>query len=114
MLPHIVCLNETWLCDDDEIKQYKLPGFRSNIKKSRTYKGCGVMIQTTSACKILNEKAKNFEDSVFAEIEFFGANLNLAVIYNKPRENKMKFVDNLNSFLEANQPITFSSFNHLW
>ena len=106
-LPHIICLTETWLCDDDEIKQYLLPGFRSHIQKSRTSRGVGVMIQTTSSCKILKEKSINFEESVFAEIEFSGAKLNLAVIYNKPRENKMKFVDNLNTFLETNQSPSF-------
>ena len=66
------------------------------------------MIQTTIALKKLKEKAVIFEESVFAEIESFWAHLTLADIYNKPRENKIKFVDILNTFLEANQSPSLS------
>ena len=104
--PDILCSTETWLTDNDNFESHLLTGYKQYIVKNRTTSHGGVMIQIRSTCSLVKQNDHSFE-AIFADISANGYTFKLVVIYNKPRSNKMEFLNTLD-FLEntsiANQP----------
>ena len=91
--PDFLCLTETWLSKNDDPKSLLVTGYQNVASKVRDSKGGGIMIQLTANCSIQKELDCVIEESLFATIEKQGYEFQLVVIYNKPRANKLDFVD---------------------
>ena len=91
--PDILCLTETWLSKNDDPKSLLVTGYQNVASKVRDSKGGGIMIQLTANCSIQKELDCVIEESLSAAIEKQGYEFQLVVIYNKPRANKLDFVD---------------------
>ena len=77
-----------------------LYGYNQSPIKNRSGKGGGVMLQVKSNCSILNDIPVNFDEAICADIENSGYKLRTLVVYNKPRTDKMEFIDLLDHNLE--------------
>ena len=66
------------------------------------------MIQIRSTCSLVKQNDHSFDEAIFQDISAKGYTFKLVVIYNKPRSNKIEFLNTLEDFLEntsiANQP----------
>ena len=106
--PDILCLTETWLTDNDNFESHLVTGYNQYIVKNQTTSHGGVMIQIRSTCSLVKQNDHSFDEAIFADISAKGYTFKLVVIYNKPRSNKMEFLNTLEDFLEntsiANQP----------
>ena len=76
-----------------------LYGYNQSLIKNRSSKG-GVMLQVKSNCSILNDIPVTFDEATCADIENSGYKLRTLVVYNKPRTDKMEFIDLLDHNLE--------------
>ena len=97
--PDILCLTETWLAENDDPKMFLVNGYTQYIAKNRTSLGGGVMIQVKNSCNLLNEHKIDFDEAVMAEIACKNYKFFIAVVYNKPKANKLEFIDALDNFL---------------
>ena len=97
--PDILCLTETWLAENDDPKMFLVNGYTQYIVKNRTSIGGGVMIQVKNSCNLLNEHKIDFDEAVMGEIACKNYKFFIAVVYNKPKANKLEFIDALDNFL---------------
>ena len=97
--PEILCLTETWLTDNDDPKMFLVNGYNQFISKNRTTLGGGVMIQVKHSCNLLTEHKIDFDEAVMGEISCSKYKFFIAAVYNKPKADKLEFVDNLDNFL---------------
>ena len=97
--PDILCLTETWLAENDDPKMFLVNGYTQYIAKNRTSIGGGVMIQVRNSCNLLNEHKIDFDEAVMGEIACKNYKFFIAVVYNKPKANKLEFIDALDNFL---------------
>ena len=98
--PHILCLTETFLKEDDDIKSLLVTGYSQFLVKNRETRCGGGMIQVRNDITLLREENIDLPEAVFAKLMKDNYHFNIVVIYNKPRANKIEFVNSLDSFLE--------------
>ena len=97
--PDILCLTETWLSENDNPQSFLVNGYKSILSKNRDSKGGGVMVQISDKCAFQTTYENMLEESLAVKIEKEGYFFRLVVIYNKPRANKMEFVEVLGEML---------------
>ena len=97
--PDILCLTETWLGAGDDENCFRVPGYNQSLIKNRSGKG-GVMLQVKINCSILNDIPVTFDEAICADIEKSGYKLRILVVYNKPRTDKLEYIDLLDHNLE--------------
>ena len=77
-----------------------LYGYNRSLIKNRSDKGGGLMLKVKSNCSILTDIPVTFDEAICADIENSGYKLRTLVVYNKPRTDKMEFIDLLDHNLE--------------
>ena len=98
--PDIICITETWLTDNDHLPSYTLKGYNQFVTKNKEISYGGVMIQVKENCTILRQSRLDFYVAISADIALGRYQFKLVTIYNKPRTNKMDFIEKLNEYLE--------------
>ena len=101
--PDIICLTETWLTDNDKNESWLISGYNQCCTKSRKTLGGGVMIQIRNTCCILNQIEMPFDEGIIATISKNYFKFSVGVVYNKPKANKMLFVEKLDNYLDENK-----------
>ena len=101
--PDIICLTETWLTDNDKNESWLISGYNQCCRKKRKALGGGVMIQIRNTCCILNQIEMPFDEGINATISKSYFKFSVGVVHNKPKANKMLFVEKLDNYLDKNK-----------
>ena len=99
--PNVICLTETWLTDNDDIDSLLIPGYNNYAIKNRNTHGGGVMIQIQDSMTLIETHPTDMEETLLVSLQYRKYRFKLATIYNPPRTNKLKFVENLDNFLNG-------------
>ena len=59
------------------------------------------MIQTLEGCSIVKDNSMALDDAMSANLNVRCLSLNLTLIFNKPRNNKLQFKKDLNNLVES-------------
>ena len=94
--PPILCLSETWLTENDDNKCYLIDGYNKFATCNRK------MIQIRKDFKLIKQISTTLEECILVVIEKDNYQFKVAVIYNPPRINKLRFIDTFENFLEEN------------
>ena len=104
--PDILCLTETWLSENKNPHSFLVNGYKSLLSMNRDQKEGGVMIQINDKCACQTTYDNMLEEPLAVKIEK-GYPFRLVVIYNKPKANKMKFVEFLDEMQSNFKSKTF-------
>ena len=83
--PDILCLNETWLSENDEPSNYVITGFNNWAIRNRNSRGDGVMIQCNNTLNNVKEIPNPFNKAFYLNLEMQSFNFKLMALYNPPR-----------------------------
>ncbi len=74
-------------------------GYNQCLIENRTSKGGGVVLQVKNNCTLVKDFPNDLEKALSSEISKNGYLFRVLVVYNKPRAEKLQFVETLDKNL---------------